>query len=79
MFTLFPSTIDKLNIFNVITAKINVFALSVFPVELKLKHKKYAGENKTHIHANTCRSKKMYGTIIIMDIQKHSSDNTFTK
>lgn len=60
-------------------AKINVFALWAFPLELKLKHNKYAGENITQMRANKCKSKIMYGTIIKIDMQKHNSDNTFTK
>lgn len=63
----------------VMVTKINVFALYDLPLELKLKHNKYAGENTRQMSASKCKSKMIYGTIIKMDVQKHNKDNTFTK
>jgi hypothetical protein len=38
-------------------AKIKVFAVCDFPLELKLKHNRYAGENIMQMSANKCKSK----------------------
>lgn len=57
MFTLLPKTTDKPNILMVMVTKIKVFTLCDFPLELKLKHNRYAGENIMQMSANKCKSK----------------------